>query len=203
MGVANLDWYRKRGLIKKRTVTFTEDSITVKLGKGKPGETIEVEEPTERYSCGRIDIRAVDYFYDSELGVPPMRDEDWYRFGDWLRTFETDDVWTLAQLVEMYERINPRIQWWQDEQPNFAVEKHHGLSQQEWDELCGQEIEKELQKDATRKRCNWLLTAMLGKDNVELWWQSRNKAFDMKTAEQQFDTDPESVYNYLVGFVQK
>ena len=50
-----------------------------------------------------------------------------------------------------------------------------------------------------KKRCDWLLTAMLGKDNIEKWWQSRNKAFDMKTAQEQFDIDPKVVYNYLMG----
>ena len=50
-----------------------------------------------------------------------------------------------------------------------------------------------------KKRCDWILTAMLGKDGVEGWWQSRNKAFDMKTAQEQLDIDPEVVYNYLMG----
>jgi hypothetical protein len=49
-----------------------------------------------------------------------------------------------------------------------------------------------------KKRCDWLLTAMLGKDGVEAWWQSPNKAFDMKTAQEQLDIDPEVVYNYLM-----
>jgi hypothetical protein len=50
-----------------------------------------------------------------------------------------------------------------------------------------------------KQRCDCLLTAMLGKDNVEGWWQSKNKAFDMKTAQEQFDIEPEVVYNYLMG----
>ena len=48
-----------------------------------------------------------------------------------------------------------------------------------------------------------LLTVMLGKNNVEDWWQSRNKAFDMKTAKEQFDIDPKIVYNYLMSHVLK
>lgn len=58
-------------------------------------------------------------------------------------------------------------------------------------------------KDNIKKRCDWLLTAMLGKDNVDAWWQSRNKAFDMKTAQEQFDVDPEVVYRYLLNHVQR
>jgi len=54
-----------------------------------------------------------------------------------------------------------------------------------------------------KKRCDMLLTVMLGKNNVEDWWQSRNKAFDMKTAKEQFDIDPKIVYNYLMSHVLK
>lgn len=113
MGVANLNWYIERGLTKKKTITFTEDSLTVKHGNNKPGDTIEVDEPTVYYSCGRIDVRGgdTDVYYGDEIGVPPMRSEDWGRFGDWLDTVETDFMWTLDQLVELYERKNPKIRW--------------------------------------------------------------------------------------------
>jgi hypothetical protein len=40
---------------------------------------------------------------------------------------------------------------------------------------------------------------MVGPNLVNKWWQSPNKAFDMKTAQEQFDIDPEVVYNYLMG----
>jgi hypothetical protein len=120
MGVANLNWYIERGLTKKKTITFTEDSLTVKHGKNKPGDTIEVDEPTVYYSCGRIDVRGgdTDIYYGDEIGVPPMRSEDWGRFSDWLDTVETDFMWTLDQLVEMYERKNPKIRWADNEQKN-------------------------------------------------------------------------------------
>jgi hypothetical protein len=49
-----------------------------------------------------------------------------------------------------------------------------------------------------KKKCDILLAAMLGKDNIEGWWQSRNKAFNMMTAQEQLDIDPEVVYNYLM-----
>jgi len=50
-----------------------------------------------------------------------------------------------------------------------------------------------------KKKCDLLLQAMVGPNLVNKWWQSRNKAFDMKTAKEQFDIDPEVVYNYLMG----
>ena len=50
-----------------------------------------------------------------------------------------------------------------------------------------------------KKKCDLLLQAMVGPNLVNKWWQSPNKAFDMKTAQEQFDIDPEVVYNYLMG----
>jgi len=111
MGVANLDWYRKRGLLRKRTITFDENSSLVKYGKYSPGDSIEVEEPIEYYSCGRIDVTGTDDPWGDEIALPPMKNTSWYQFSEWLETFETDDVWTLEQLVGLYERANSRIEW--------------------------------------------------------------------------------------------
>ena len=90
MGPVSVDWYIKRGLTERDENGY--DQIT------------------ERYSAGRIDVRDGSEYGD-EIGVPPMRSEDWHRFSEWLETFETDDVWTLEQLVELYERANPKITW--------------------------------------------------------------------------------------------
>jgi hypothetical protein len=112
MGPVSIDWYSKRGLTIKKTVTLDENSIRVKISEGNIGDKVEVEEITERYSCGRIDVRGGDTGpYGDEIGVPPMRSEDWETFGIWLETFETDDMWNLKQLVLMYERFNPKIRW--------------------------------------------------------------------------------------------
>jgi hypothetical protein len=54
-------------------------------------------------------------------------------------------------------------------------------------------------KENLKQRCDLLLEAMVGPNLVELWWQSKNRAFDMKTAQEQFDIEPEIVYNYLMG----
>jgi len=89
MGPVTLWWYEERGLLNDK------------------------REITEHYSCGRIDVRGgnTDTYYGDEIGVPPMRSEDWETFGAWLETFETDDMWNLKQLVLMYERFNPKIRW--------------------------------------------------------------------------------------------
>ena len=110
MGVANMQWYKDRGLIKRVTKTLTEDS---KLTGRKAGESFEYDEVTEGYSCGRIDCRGEDLGqFGDEIGVDPMKNESWAQFGKWLGTFETDAMWTLEELVEMYERTNPKIEWW-------------------------------------------------------------------------------------------
>ena len=110
MGVANMQWYKDRGLIKRVTKTLTEDS---KLTGRKSGESFEYDEVIQGYSCGRIDCRGDGLgHFGAEIGVDPMKDESWARFGNWLNTVETDDMWTMDQLVEMYERTNPKIEWW-------------------------------------------------------------------------------------------
>ena len=108
MGPVNRQWYKDRGLTKRTTHTLKEDS---QLTGRKAGESIEFEEITECYSAGRIDIYGTGERYSPEIGLEPMRSEDWNDFSIWLETFETDDIWTLDQLVEMYEKTNPKIRW--------------------------------------------------------------------------------------------
>jgi hypothetical protein len=112
MGVVNLKWYEDRGLLKKIKRTLTEDST---LTNRKAGDVVEYSEIIQEYSCGRIDCRGEDLGqFGDEIGVDPMKSEDWHRFGVWLNTVETDYMWTLDQLVKMYERTNPKIEWWVD-----------------------------------------------------------------------------------------
>lgn len=113
MGVANMQWYQERGLTRKKTITMTEDSLLVKHGQHKPGDVIEIDEVTESYSCGRIDFwnPYKDSMYPDEMGVPPMRSEDWRNFGTWLSEFKTYELLDLEQLVREYEKTNPKIRW--------------------------------------------------------------------------------------------
>ena len=110
MGVINLQWYRDRGLTQRVSRTLTEDS---KLTGRRAGDVFEYDEITQEYACGRIDCRGTGLGpYGAELGVSPMKAQDWARFGSWLNTFETDDLWTMDQIVELYEQTNPKIEWW-------------------------------------------------------------------------------------------
>lgn len=110
MGVANMQWYRDRGLTKKVTKILEKDSA---ISDHRAGDVIELEEITESYSCGRLDFwnPTVDSMFPDEMGVPPMRSEDWHSFGEWLDTFETDAVLDLNQLVALYEQANAKIRW--------------------------------------------------------------------------------------------
>ena len=64
-------------------------------------------------SCGRIDCRGTGLGpYGAELGVSPMKAQDWARFSSWLKNVETEWLWTLEDLVMFYEVENPKIEWW-------------------------------------------------------------------------------------------
>lgn len=60
-----------------------------------------------------------------------------------------------------------------------------------------------LPKDIMLKRCEVLLIAMLGEEMAPKWWDSRNKAFDMKTPKEVWKTEPEKVYEYLMYCASK
>ena len=70
------------------------------------------------WSAGRIDISGTDDLYGSELSLSPMNRDDWTRFSEWLWNFRTDEVWNLEQIVGEYEKTNPKIRWFRDEQIN-------------------------------------------------------------------------------------
>jgi hypothetical protein len=54
-------------------------------------------------------------------------------------------------------------------------------------------------KEVLKLRCDALLTVLVGKDLVEAWWASKNKAFEEKTPQEVWDTDLyEHVYAYLM-----
>jgi len=58
-------------------------------------------------------------------------------------------------------------------------------------------------KEERRKQCDALLIALLGKETAPKWWQSSNKAFDMKRPEDIWNTDYEKIYQYLVNYALK
>lgn len=103
-----MQWYRDRGLTLVETKVADADTMFYSAGETYTAETIP-----QSYSCGRIDVRGIpDEPYGDEIGVPPMRSEDWRRFGDWLDTVETASIWTLRNLVAAYEhQTGQKITW--------------------------------------------------------------------------------------------
>lgn len=115
MGPVSIKWYRDRGMTKMVDRVLSENNLL-----GKPaGTVVQYEEQTQHWSAGRIDIRGTGDPFGDEISLPTMLSEDWGRFSQWLRTVETDNIWTLKQLIELYEKTNPKITWWNYDQDNF------------------------------------------------------------------------------------
>lgn len=86
MGPISLNWYMERGLDYEK----------------------------DRYCCGRIDIYGTDDPYPQEMSLPMMKESDWYSFSEWLFDIHTETVYNLDMLVEMYEKTNPKICWYEN-----------------------------------------------------------------------------------------
>ena len=76
-----------------------------------PVNTQWIAENGQDWSAGRIDIYGTDNPYNLEIALPVMKTKDWILFSDWLRTFETDTVYSLDELVSEYEKNNDLITW--------------------------------------------------------------------------------------------
>lgn len=50
-----------------------------------------------------------------------------------------------------------------------------------------------------KQRCQWLLTAMVGKELADVWWSTPNRAFDMRTPAGIWLEDYLKVYKYLMA----
>lgn len=119
MGPCGMWWFRENGYTRTVTKTLNSDS---KISDKKAGDTVETEEITEYWYGGRIDVYGLpdDEYYcgKSEMGLPIMDGPSYAGFSEWLEKFETDTMWTLSQLVEEYEKSNPKIRW-HDERTNL------------------------------------------------------------------------------------
>ena len=54
-----------------------------------------------------------------------------------------------------------------------------------------------------KSKCDMILHAVVGPNAIEGWWNSPNKAFDMKPPKEMFEEDPKRVYRYLLDQVQR
>ena len=55
-----------------------------------------------------------------------------------------------------------------------------------------------MEESIAKKRSDALVDAMVGKELSTRWWQSPNRAFDMKSPVDMWEEDYEQVYNYLM-----
>lgn len=116
MGPISIDWYRKRGLTRKETVTITRKDIAKLTGR-KVGDVVEYDEPTVSYSGGRIDVYGVDpveyYSGRLEYSLSPMHSEDWGALSHWLDHHKTSELWTYDELIDTFEKkcLKRKIRW--------------------------------------------------------------------------------------------
>ena len=104
MGPISMNWFRQRGLTKKQEPRWSE----------LLDRMITPEDITEQWMGGRIDVRGTDNPYGDELGLPIMNGKSYGAFDVWLRSFKTEEMWSLDQLVEEYEKTHPKIVWWEE-----------------------------------------------------------------------------------------
>jgi len=57
--------------------------------------------------------------------------------------------------------------------------------------------------DVIKTHCDKMLISMLGFDNVDAWWNTPNKAFDMDTPKERWNERPHEVYVYLLNYLQR
>lgn len=72
-------------------------------------------------------------------------------------------------------------------------------------ELIPQELQDKYWHERTqilRKRSEVLIISLVGRELASTWWDSKNKAFDMQTPNQEFQQNPEKVYGYCLGHAQ-
>jgi hypothetical protein len=75
-----------------------------------------IKENGSNWSSGRIDIDGIEGEpFGMEYSIPPMDNDDWSFFGNWLDTLETKDVWTLERILNEYELHNKPIKWLKNE----------------------------------------------------------------------------------------
>lgn len=74
-----------------------------------PINTDWIKKHGSHWCAGRIDIHGAGY--PDEVALPPLYDQDWHRFSNWLDDVQTEEVLDLPALVKMYEKNHPSLKW--------------------------------------------------------------------------------------------
>ena len=78
-------------------------------------DVITLEEITQHWAGGRIDVMGTGELFGVEIGLPVMKSDDWSRFSQWIWSLKTETVWTLKEIVDEYEKTHPKITWYNQE----------------------------------------------------------------------------------------
>ncbi len=106
MGPVSTRWYEERDI-----------PFVLKKTSGKILPVVEYKDFLESYSCGRIDIYGLDegdhWGGRSEYGLAPMLTEDWNLLSDFLRSFDTENLMSYADIISTFEEsLGRSIRWW-------------------------------------------------------------------------------------------
>ena len=115
MGPISTSWYKERNLTRSKVMYVDSDrrSQTLNLPLGT---RYEIDEVTEQWCGGRIDIYGVpDEHYPIEYGLPIMHSDSWNILTEWLENFESDELLEFDELINTFETdTGHKIRWWKD-----------------------------------------------------------------------------------------
>jgi hypothetical protein len=118
-GPISMDWFRDRGLTRMVDIKITTP-MEARIYKANIGDTVRVEDVTEYWCGGRIDIYGLDetehYGGMSEYGLPIMDGESWNKLSEWLDEYTSEELTSFEDLIIIFEReTNHKIRWADDE----------------------------------------------------------------------------------------
>jgi len=82
-----------------------------------------IQKNGNHWAGGRIDVYGSEEYPD-EIGLPIMHVEDYGKFSEWLDSFTSIAMWTLEELVLLFEKQTKiHIRWfhtpyWEEEDAN-------------------------------------------------------------------------------------
>jgi hypothetical protein len=115
MGPISTDWYKQRGYTK-RVVKVIDSDFLSQIRKQPLGTKYEVDEITEEWAGGRIDIYGLDpkenWGGKGEYSLPVMRAESWGVLTEWLDDFESEELLKFDDLINTFEtETGHKIEW--------------------------------------------------------------------------------------------
>ena len=115
MGPISTSWYKERNLTRSKVMYVDSDRLSQALNVPL-GTRYEIDEVTEHWCGGRIDIYGVpNEPYPIEYSLPVMHVESWNVLTDWLEDFESDELLTFDELINTFEAdTGHKIRWWKD-----------------------------------------------------------------------------------------